>query len=277
MKAVISVENHVVPTSLPFDLNTFKSKPRNVLVVSPHPDDDVIGAGGTMAILAGRGFDVFSLYVTDGNSLVFKSSGIPPERISVARQDEALDALRVVRARGGIFLRHKRRQLTGRGDRAVIGELREVLKFFMPEIVYVASPFERHMTHIRVTELTVKAIRQIKGYCPKIWGYNVWGGVYGLPGTNAVDITEVISIKTEAISMHKSQVQCKDYESGITGRNRYEGIFMETHKPDVFQFAETFLDMQELVLNKRLSLRAFSKKTIEAFLTHIQGRKVGRP
>jgi hypothetical protein len=35
--------------------------------------------------------------------------------------------------------------------------------------------------------------------------------------------------------------------------------------------------MQELVLNRRLSLRAFSKKTIEAFLTHIQGRKVVRP
>jgi len=257
----LSIQDHFVPTSIPFDLVKYKYRPGNVLVVSPHPDDDVIGAGGTMSVLSGRGHCVFSLYITDGSSEIFNNSSIP-----MARQQEALDALQVVRARGAVFLRHKSRQLRNSVGRPVIQEIREVLKYFMPEIVYVTAPFEKHMTHMRVTEMTVKAIRQIRGYWPKLWGYSVWGGFFGLPGTDVVDITEVVRIKRKAIRKHKSQLQHKAYDVGIIGRNRYEGIFLKTHNSESFQFAETFLDMQELVLNKRLSLKAFSNKVFKGFI-----------
>ena len=258
---VISVEDPIASFSAPFDFKKYKNKPGNVLVVSPHPDDDVIGAGGTMSILSGRGLDVFSLYITDGSSAIFNNN-----RVHLARQQEALDALQVVRARGAVFLRHKSRQLRDAANRSVIQEIREVIKYFMPEIVYVTSPFEKHMTHMWVTEMTVKAIRQIRAYRPKLWGYSVWGGIFGLPaGADVVDITQVVRIKRKAIRKHKSQLQYKAYDAGIIGRNKYEGIFLETHNSESFQFAETFLNMQELVSNKRLSLKAFSNKALKGF------------
>jgi LmbE family N-acetylglucosaminyl deacetylase len=265
----ISLGKHFLPTFTPFDLHAFQSNPRNVLVVSPHPDDDVIGLGGTMALLAKRGIDVFSLYVTDGSSPVLKHN-----RIHLMRQKEALNALRIIEARGGIFLKHQTLFLPDTGNRAMIEEIKAVLEFFMPGTVYVASPFERHKTHVQVSDLTIKAIRQIKSYSPRMWGYHVWGGFYGLPRTRAVDISKVIEVKKKAIRKHKSQIQGKAYDSGMIGRNHYEGVFLETHKSDSMQFAEMFLDMQELVLNKRLSFKTFSKKIMKEFLADFQRKKI---
>ena len=85
----------------PRGIDRFKHGPGNVLVVAPHPDDDVIGVGGTMAVLAQSGLNVFSLYVTDGSSAIHKNEDIP-----VVRRREAIAALKTVKARGGIFLDH---------------------------------------------------------------------------------------------------------------------------------------------------------------------------
>jgi len=48
-----------------------KPYPKRVLVFSPHPDDDVISMGGTLARLAEQGHDVHVVYQTSGNIAIF--------------------------------------------------------------------------------------------------------------------------------------------------------------------------------------------------------------
>lgn len=258
------IKNFFIPASSPCALDTFKRGARNILVVAPHPDDDVIGAGGTMRMLADKGCNVFSLYITDGSSPIFKN-----KNINLLRQQEALSALKIVRARGGIFLNHKSSRVKRAEPAPVIEEIKKVVCFFMPEEIYLPSPFERHATHVCATRLAVTALRHIKGYYPKLRGYAVWGGIYGLPGSCAADITKVIHIKKKAIRMHKSQLAAKAYDSGMLGRNHYEGAFMETHSSGGFKYAETFLDMGELLVNRKSSLQSFAKKTADEFLAGI--------
>ena len=57
--------------------------------------------------------------------------------------------------------------------------------------------------------------------------------------------------------MHKSQQKYKDYASGIIGRNRYEGVFLETHGKKSFEYAETFVNMNDLVTSRNLTLKGF--------------------
>ncbi len=45
--------------------------PKRVVVFSPHPDDDVISMGGTLARLADQGHDIHVAYQTSGNIAVF--------------------------------------------------------------------------------------------------------------------------------------------------------------------------------------------------------------
>ena len=245
-------EKKVIPAITSFDLSRHKKSASSAVVISPHPDDDVIGMGGSMRLLADKGVNVFSVYITDGSSEIFKD-----REIAAVRQKEALEALGVVRAKAGIFLKHKSGKFS---VSKIVQDIIAVLDFFRPETLYVTSPFERHLTHLKVTEMTIKALRQIKNYCPAFWGYNVWSGYWRGEEISAVDIKKVINIKKKAICMHKSQQKYKDYASGMIGRNRYEGVFLETHGKKRFEYAETFVNMKELLTNRRLSLKGFLRR-----------------
>lgn len=47
-------------------LEDYLGKDGNILVIAPHPDDDVLGVGGTMAAATHQGKGVFAVYITDG-------------------------------------------------------------------------------------------------------------------------------------------------------------------------------------------------------------------
>jgi len=242
-------EKKVIPAVPSFDLSRYKKSSSSVVVISPHPDDDVIGMGGSMRLLADKGINVFSVYITDGSSKVFKE-----RKISEVRQKEAIEALGVVRAKAGIFLKHKSGKLS---VSKIVKKIIAVLDFIRPKTLYVTSPFERHATHLKVTEMTIKAVRQMKDYCPELWGYSVWSGAFAINKMKVVDISSVINIKKKAIGKHKSQQKYKDYASGMIGRNRYEGIFLETHGKNSFEYAETFVNMKDLATSRSLTLKGF--------------------
>ena len=211
-----------------------------ILVISPHPDDDVIGMGGTMRMLAGDGKKVFTVYVCDGLS----AAGTGKNTNSM-RRSEALAALKTVRASGAFFLSQATSGLAGKASAKVARQLRKIIALLKPVEIYMPSPFERHPTHRRVTRITLRALTN-SAHAPRAWGYSVWGGVYGLPGTKVVDISKAVRAKRKAIRQHASQTCDKPYDTGILGRNAYEGIFVETHARSHMAWAETFIDMARL-------------------------------
>jgi N-acetylglucosamine malate deacetylase 1 len=251
----------VLPVRRPFTVQAYKRSPGNVLVVAPHPDDDVIGAGGMMALLARSGRAVFSLYVTDGRNCPAVPAARKKEVVRV-RQCEALAALKIVKACGAVFLNYASEELKGTKRREGVKAIRDVLLFFRPESVYVPAPFEEHPTHRAVLNLTLSAMRGIRGFAPRLYGYSVWGGVCGARGVQSFDISSVVNLKKKAIRMHRSQIAGKAYDEGILGRNRYEAVFAETHGPERCRYAESFLDMQRLVTSKKLSIKHFIQQVL---------------
>lgn len=72
--------------------------PRRVLVVAAHPDDEILGMGGTIARHARAGDEVTVLWVTDGSSTQYTGR---PEVVEL-KYGEAEAALRVLGARDWI-------------------------------------------------------------------------------------------------------------------------------------------------------------------------------
>lgn len=64
-----------------------------LVVVSPHPDDETVGAGGTMAVLAAAGWAVTLVAVTDGEGSHPGSPTHPPAVLAARRRDETAAAL----------------------------------------------------------------------------------------------------------------------------------------------------------------------------------------
>lgn len=229
-----------MPVKADVDLDRCIKAGRTVIVLSPHPDDDVIGMGGTMKLLSTRGYAVFSLYVTDGSSRIFKRTDI-----ARVRQKEALDALKVVGATAGLFIKHISARLP-KSYKLLVGQLKDIFCYFLPREIYIPSLFERHPTHVLVTRAALQALGHVPDPHLKIWGYHVWSYGPRVAGAKVVDITAVLSIKKKAIQKHRSQLAIKPYDSGIIGKNHYDAVFLDTHKKTGCRYVELFVDLGRL-------------------------------
>jgi LmbE family N-acetylglucosaminyl deacetylase len=236
-----------------------------VLVIAPHPDDDVLGAGGTMAAFADQGKKVFSVYVTDGRGSPRQDPDISDEEMALRREKEAREALHAVGAMGGFFLKKNSRELGGAEGRKLKEELAGIFDFMQPEGVLLPAPYERHATHQVCSQWSVEALRE-SGQTPFLHGYSLWGGFWGEKKRVVRDISDFVSQKKEAVRAHASQLEYKQYLEGILGKNRYEAVFWEAHEHQKMAFAEIFLDMSELLQRKDLTLADFIRQDVEGFI-----------
>ncbi|MBM4309385.1 MAG: hypothetical protein FJ119_00330 [Deltaproteobacteria bacterium] len=253
MTGICAAEDFFEPVHPRWTLQRLAAHQQLHLIVAPHPDDDVIGAGGMMALLARLRRPVAVVYVTTGAPAGRRSAGM-----ASARRAEALDALRVVQARAAFFLPFTSKDVRDEPAR-VSSVLLRIMNRVQPMALYLPCPFEQHATHQAVTRMTVEALRRCRTGACELWGYSVWSALPSSPFVRSVDITRVAQLKRAAIEQHKSQVFFKDYAGGILGLNRHAAVF-STMQPDrkEIRYAEQFLDMRMLVLNRRLSLERFA-------------------
>ncbi|MBI3742831.1 MAG: PIG-L family deacetylase [Chloroflexi bacterium] len=125
--------------------------PQRVLICTPHPDDAEIGAGGTLAKWIGKGAQATLVVCTNGD----KGSDDPAmtsERLAALRENEQLEAAKVLGIKEVVFLRHPDGEIEDtkqfRGD--VVREIRRA----KPDVVLTTDPLRRtfyqHRDH-RVT------------------------------------------------------------------------------------------------------------------------------
>ncbi|HOO26063.1 MAG TPA: PIG-L family deacetylase, partial [Clostridiales bacterium] len=104
ISARLKVERQVFKTVSPL-LDKLLAPPKienikRVLFIQPHPDDNQIAAGGTIAAMVSRGVEVFELTVLDDRylDLTYKGEGL------TVRQKEALAAQELLGMKNAGFL-----------------------------------------------------------------------------------------------------------------------------------------------------------------------------
>jgi LmbE family N-acetylglucosaminyl deacetylase len=237
------------------------------LVISPHPDDDVIGAGGMMALLAGSRRPVVVVYVTSG-----APAGRSGSDVIRVRRCEALEALRIIRARGAFFLPFTSQDVRATPAR-VQALLVKIIRCAAPQALYLPSPFERHATHRAVTHMVVGGMRRQYPYEGELWGYSVWSTLFPSSLVKRVDISRVAHLKRRAIERHVSQVAVKDYAGGVLGLNRHTAVFNSIlpHRNDI-RYVEQFLDMRMLVRERRMSIERFARQAFFQAITDVDAQ-----
>jgi LmbE family N-acetylglucosaminyl deacetylase len=188
---------------------------RKILIFSPHPDDDVLACGGTMALKAREGFEIFVVYMTDGrhsHSHVLGITANPsPDQVARVRQEEALAAARVLgipNAANLVFLGFEDGTLKSHVGEATT-RVTSIIKHITPTQIYYPSKLDLHRDH-RITNMIVTtAVNQI-GAKARHFEYVVWSD--GEKESVAegslvrVRIAQVLELKRQAVNQHKSQI-----------------------------------------------------------------------
>lgn len=114
-----------------------------VLMVAPHPDDETVGAGGTLALHAQAGDPVTVLVVTDGRRS--GAGGLAPEEMARRRKIEVREAVAELGLEPPVLLDRPE----GAWD---ADELEGVLatEIGRSRVVYAPGPVDFHPEHLRV-------------------------------------------------------------------------------------------------------------------------------
>jgi LmbE family N-acetylglucosaminyl deacetylase len=216
------------------DLVPFHVSPpagNKALVLSPHPDDETLGCGGTIRLLLLRKTPVKVLFLTSGDKadLSHPASQVKnhKEHISdyaLMREKEAIKALRVLGVSDYEFFRFPDRELNRHFDNA-LERLTRVVETYMPDTIYSPSVIELNPDHRTTAALSLeiqKATVGREGCMPvKLMFYEV---TTPLRPNMLVDVTSVYPVKKRAIKKYKSQLKISDYLRYITALNSFRAL-----------------------------------------------------
>ncbi|WP_461049354.1 PIG-L deacetylase family protein [Spirosoma arcticum] len=191
----------------------------NVLVIAPHPDDESLGCGGTIALLRERGFAVHVLFVSDGTVSHPNSPTYPADRLRQLRESEALDALRILNVppEEVTFMRQKDTQVVTPDSPAfadAVSFIRKLLLSVNPTTVLVPWRRDPHRDHRASWQLLNAAVQQCP-IRPRVLEYLIWlwelGNDADMPVRDEmivwrVPIASVMAQRDRAIAAHRSQV-----------------------------------------------------------------------
>jgi LmbE family N-acetylglucosaminyl deacetylase len=194
-------------------------KMESVLIVAPHPDDESLGCGGTIARLRERNIPVHVLFVSDGSMSHPNSPSYPADRLRQVRETEALEALRIlnVPAENVTFMQQKDTQVPISGnpgfDEAVTFIYRLLIEV-RPTAIFVPWRRDPHRDHRASWHLLTAALKSYPAR-PRVFEYLIWlwelGSDDDMPHPDemtvwCIPIEQVMDQRNRAIAAHRSQV-----------------------------------------------------------------------
>lgn len=191
------------------------------LVIGPHPDDQELGMGGTIARLASQGHRVHLIDMTNGE---------PTPRGSIEiRARESAAAAKVL----GVS-----RTLLGLQNREVIHDvpsrhkLAALIRVHRPNVMFVPYPVDAHPDHVAVTriaedarfdaKLTKSAIPGEPWHPKRIIYYYCTHLRMNFAPTFCIDISDQIELKRQAMACYGTQITGELVER-VTGVSAYFG------------------------------------------------------
>jgi LmbE family N-acetylglucosaminyl deacetylase len=189
-----------------------------VLVVAPHPDDEVLGVGGTIARLADEGREVHVAVVTKGSAPLYTDDMIAAVR---AEARAAHDHLGVTKTHWLDFPAAELAEHPHGGRNAGLGKL---VRDLAPGLIFVTPPGDIHMDHQLSFLSTLVASRpHQQDYPTTIMAYETlsetnWNAPYLTPAfvpNVFIDVSDTLDRKLEAFQMFASQVKEPPHERSV--------------------------------------------------------------
>ena len=188
----------------------------SVLVVAAHPDDEILGCGGTMTRLAREGREVRIAILAEGMSSRYAHrEDADPRQLQQlhARAQQAADK---VGAKEVVLCKLPDNRLDTVPLLEVVKLVEELVARFRPEVIYTHHPGDLNVDHGVVHRAVLTATRPVAGQCVRdIYAFEVpssteWAFQRLEPSFRPsvfVDITETLETKIEALTCYDTETR----------------------------------------------------------------------
>lgn len=185
----------------------------SVLVLAPHPDDEVFGCGGAIMRHVASGQTVQVIILSDG---AYRADKDQQSSYASLRRSESVQAAGVLGC--------GEPQFWGLPDREIeYGELlvqriEQAIRGVQADLIYAPSIYEMHPDHRALGMAALEAVRRNNGQL-KLAMYEV--GVPILRPTLLLDISDLRDRKQQAMACFVSQLKEQAYDQHISALNKF--------------------------------------------------------
>ncbi len=213
---------------------------KNILVIAPHPDDEVLGCGATMAKLSMAGHSVYVLVASRGSARIYNQDKVEAVRL------EALKAHQLLGVKQTFFLEFPAPELDTVPLADISRSIAELIVKLKIEVLYLPHRGDIHNDHRVVFNAALVAARPVGNYTVKeIYTYETlseteWAPPYESEAfipTCFVDVTGYLDLKCVAFQCFKSQLKEFPNPRSVKGLTVLANLRGSTVG---FQFAEAF-------------------------------------
>lgn len=212
------------------------NKGSKLLVVAAHPDDEILGCGGTLAKAIALGVEVAVLFLGEGVSARFPIDRYENEEFhnqTTIRNANACSAMNLL----GIKEYKFGERLCGQFDKypilSLVKSIEEEMEQFSPDILFTHNSSEVNIDHRLTYEAVEIACRPTRDYIPReIYSFEIpcsgsWTFQSTFKPNVFVDISDYFDLKMKAWSCYESEARPFPFPRSVEGLlalSQYRGM-----------------------------------------------------
>lgn len=187
----------------------------NILVICAHSDDQVLGAGASMAKLSREGYNIYSFILSYGESSHphMKLSHVAKTRVSESKEADA------ILGGSGVFFMGLKDTKIGKDfqDRDMSSKLKRIFKDYKPKKIFTHSLDDLLPDHKAVRKIVVDTYDELNeetGFKTEIYSFDVWTAwkiKERYEPMLVYDVTSHFKYKIRALHAFKSQINVFSY------------------------------------------------------------------
>lgn len=235
-----------------------------VLVLAPHPDDEIFGCGGAIMQHLAQGDEVTIIILTDGRAAIEHADAVGMGQYVETRRQESRAAAAILGCHRLEFWDFADRELPN--DETLIQRLQQVIEQHHFDHVYAPSPFEVHPDHYALALATITALTRQ----PRMIQLLMYEIAVPLRPNLLIDLTPYWERKKQAMACFVSQLDKKEYDNYINSLNIYRAYTL----PESVIVAEAYYRISNEYLRNH-PLRQFGH-TRQTVLLEEYARKIER-
>ena len=207
-----------------------------ILFLCSHNDDQLVGAGGTIAKYSKEGKKIVTIIFS------FGEFSMPHMQEKITRKTRVLESRRASKIIGesevcylGLTEGQFGKEIE---EKKIYDKIKYIVKKINPSKIFTHSIDDPHPDHRAVYYFTIKLAEKMV-FSGELYSFNIWNFFLNLKSRHlpklVVDVSETFKLKVEALNKHKSQlpaimalmwsIYAQALWNGIESNARYAEVF----------------------------------------------------